>query len=310
MMLDAEFLTENNIQHTRDAGGRITVCGGLFLRGTGVTALPEGLTVCGDLDLEGTGVTALPEGLTVCGDLDLEGTGITALPEGLTVGGSLDLEGTGIAALPEGLTVGRSLYLEGTGIAALPEGLTVGRSLYLEGTGIVDPVYSRNFNAALKNKKLTRADGIWARILSTNAALKNKKLTRADGIWARILSTKGNVSKVRIFGRKEASFLASSEDGKTHAHGKSAAEALAELALKLSDKGDLSDLRGLPLDTVKTPTDWAFAYRRATGACRLGTETFMAGRVKKDAYTLAEILEATEHAFGGQRFKDVVGGVR
>ena len=35
------------------------------------------------------------------GDLDLRGTGITALPEGLTVGGNLDLEGcTGITALP------------------------------------------------------------------------------------------------------------------------------------------------------------------------------------------------------------------
>ena len=37
------------------------------------------------------------------GDLDLRGTGITALPEGLQVGGSLDLSGTGITALPEGI---------------------------------------------------------------------------------------------------------------------------------------------------------------------------------------------------------------
>ena len=51
----------------------------------------------GSLDLRGTGITALPEGLTVGGSLYLRGTGITALPEGLTVGGSLDLEGcTGI----------------------------------------------------------------------------------------------------------------------------------------------------------------------------------------------------------------------
>ena len=51
------------------------------------------------------------------GSLYLRGTGITSLPEGLTVGGSLDLEGcTGITSLPEGLTVGGSLYLRGTGI--------------------------------------------------------------------------------------------------------------------------------------------------------------------------------------------------
>ena len=73
------------------------------------------------------------------GSLDLRGTGITALPEGLTVGGWLDLRGTGITALPEGLTVGGSLYLRGTGITALPEGLTVGGSLDLEGcTGITN----------------------------------------------------------------------------------------------------------------------------------------------------------------------------
>ena len=75
------------------------------------------------------------------GSLYLRGTGITSLPEGLTVGGSLDLEGcTGITSLPEGLTVGESLDLEGcTGITSLPEGLTVGGWLYLEGcTGITD----------------------------------------------------------------------------------------------------------------------------------------------------------------------------
>ena len=48
------------------------------------------------------------------GYLDLRGTQITALPDGLTVGGYLDLRGTQITALPDGLTVGGSLYLRGT----------------------------------------------------------------------------------------------------------------------------------------------------------------------------------------------------
>ena len=50
------------------------------------------------------------------GYLYLQGTQITSLPEGLTVGGSLDLQGTQITSLPEGLTVGGSLYLQGTQI--------------------------------------------------------------------------------------------------------------------------------------------------------------------------------------------------
>ena len=50
------------------------------------------------------------------GSLDLRGTQITALPEGLSVGGSLCLQGTQITALPEGLSVGDYLYLRGTQI--------------------------------------------------------------------------------------------------------------------------------------------------------------------------------------------------
>ena len=97
------------------------------------------------------------------GYLDLRGTNITALPEGLTVGGYLDLEGcTNITALPEGLTVGGSLYLRGTNITALPEGLTVGGSLYLRGTNITDTSkVNRNFPKVIYRKgKFIYCDGI------------------------------------------------------------------------------------------------------------------------------------------------------
>ena len=111
--------------------------GWLYLSGTSITALPEGLTVGGSLDLRGTSITALPEGLTVGGSLDLSGTSITALPEGLTVGGWLYLSGTSITALPEGLTVGGSLDLSGTSITGtyerLQNGMYVpGRYIYVD----------------------------------------------------------------------------------------------------------------------------------------------------------------------------------
>lgn len=51
--------------------------GGLYLRDTEITALPDNLTVGGGLDLSGTKITALPDNLTVGGWLDLSGTGIT-----------------------------------------------------------------------------------------------------------------------------------------------------------------------------------------------------------------------------------------
>ena len=55
------------------------------------------------------------------GSLYLSGTQITTLPDGLTVGGSLDLRGTQITTLPDGLTVGGSLYLRGTQWSVMPE---------------------------------------------------------------------------------------------------------------------------------------------------------------------------------------------
>jgi hypothetical protein len=238
------------------------------------------------LDQKKIQYTVTEEGaIKVGGYLDLRGTGITALPENLTVGGYLDLQGTGITALPENLTVGGYLDLQGTGITALPENLTVGGYLYLQGTGITEKKYS----------------------MDVSLSLSVKKITNADGIWGRVLSKKGNLSKIKIFGRKEVSFLASSDDGEVHAHGKTAAEAVAELAFKMADKGDLSDLADMPMDTVKTAHEWGFVYRRATGACKLGTENFMSARVKKDTYTLAEIIEETKGAFGHDQFKSVVG---
>ena len=73
----------------------------------------------GSLYLRGTQITSLPDGLTVGGYLDLSGTQITSLPDGLTVGGWLDLRGTKIKnkrvkKLKEGDYVpGRYLYADG-----------------------------------------------------------------------------------------------------------------------------------------------------------------------------------------------------
>ena len=98
--------------------------------------------------------------------LDLRGTGITALPEGLTVGGSLDLRGTGITALPEGLTVGGYLDLEGTGITALPEGLTVGGYLHRDSTCKGEPSpLPENYIFTWRDGKYIMIDGVFSEVL-------------------------------------------------------------------------------------------------------------------------------------------------
>jgi hypothetical protein len=141
---------------------------------------------------------------------------------------------------------------------------------------------------------------------SIEARFNLKGLTVADGILAKVISKRGSLKRVVIVGKKETSFLVTDGNG-NYAHGKTAREAMSELAFKLADKGDLSDLADMPLDTEKTAQEWAFVYRRATGACKTGTENFMSQRVKKKTYTLAEILEETKDAFGGSQFRSVVG---
>ena len=58
----------------------------LYLQGTNITSLPEGLSVGGDLYMRGTNITSLPEGLSVDGDLDLRGTNITEIPKSAKIG--------------------------------------------------------------------------------------------------------------------------------------------------------------------------------------------------------------------------------
>lgn len=117
--------------------------GSLFLRGTGITELPEGLTVGGSLDLMWTGITALPRGLTVAYTLNMRGTGITSLPEDLLVGLDLDLRASAITSLPKGLVVGGWIWLNGTGVTELPEDLKVGGCIDVRGTLITKGDVSR-----------------------------------------------------------------------------------------------------------------------------------------------------------------------
>jgi hypothetical protein len=97
---------------------------------------PDQRVVKGYLDLRGSPITALPQGLKVDGALNLTGTPITSLPQGLKVGGFLDLTDTLITALPQGLKVGHNLYLSRTPITSLPQDLKVGGDLWLRGTSI------------------------------------------------------------------------------------------------------------------------------------------------------------------------------
>jgi hypothetical protein len=105
--------------------------GGLTLRDTRVTALPEDLDV-GGLDAFGLPLTALPERLRVRGDLNLMRTRITALPKGLEVGGFLRLRSSAMVSLPAGLRVDGSLNLRDCSAwdGRIPSDAKVGAGVY------------------------------------------------------------------------------------------------------------------------------------------------------------------------------------
>lgn len=96
------------------------------------------------------------------------------------------------------------------------------------------------------------------------------------------------------------------KQGDHAAHAKDIKTALEELAFKTGSR-DVSQYRGLPLKTRKSPQQWALVYRTITGACQYGTQDFMQrkGDLKK-SYTLEEILVETKGAYGHERFAEVV----
>ncbi len=129
-----------------------------------------------------------------------------------------------------------------------------------------------------------------------------------DGIFSYVVSVKGTVKKLKN-SNGELSYLVSDDQGNS-AHGKTIKEARDDLAFKLISK-DVEQFKNMPLKTTKTPAEWAMVYRAITGACQYGTKQFIESKDKlKEKYTLKEIIEQTNRAYGHERFKEVVRGAK
>ena len=259
--------------------------GGLYLRDTEITALPDNLTVGGGLDLSGTKITALPDNLTVGGSLDLSGTNITALPDNLTVGGWLDLSGTKITALPDNLTVGGSLYLSGTNITALPDNLTVGGSLDLSGTGI----------KRKKCKKLHDGDYVPGKYLYADNILTHVKKKKKAGDYTIFVG--------KIPGHNVVF------DGKHYAHCRNFRDGVADLLFKSAADRGAEQYRGISLDDSFTEEELKTMYRIITGACQQGTQAFADGlKERKERYTIREAIELTKGQYNAEKFQEFFEG--
>ena len=125
----------------------------------------------------------------------------------------------------------------------------------------------------------------------------------ADGILSKVLNQKGNVFKVLNHDEEKPSYLI--KDGDTYAHGETLKKAQEDLTFKLM-KRDVSQFESMSKKTAKTPEEWALIYRAITGACKSGVSSFLSGKgILKEKYTLAEIIEETQGAYGHSQFVDV-----
>ena len=258
------------------------------VRFEGTPLLPDGLTVGGWLDLyECTGLKSLPDDLTVGGWLELTGcTGIKSLPDGLTVGRVLNISGcTGLTSLPDGLTVGGSLDIpECTGLNAIPYNLKTGDGVLSDDEDLFD--LSNAVHHSLKDGDYVPGRYIFADGILTHVA-REKKIGEYTYYIGKI---KG---KNVIF------------DGKNYAHCKTFSDGVLELSFKAAQDRGAEQYSELTVDSVVSKDDAITMYRVITGACKEGTEYFI-GKLQevKPEYKIAEIIDMTRNAYGGETFRN------
>ena len=93
-------------------------------------------------------------------------------------------------------------------------------------------------------------------------------------------------------------------DGEHYAHCKSLKDGVCDLEFKKAKERGSEQYKHLTLDSEVTKDEAITMYRIITGACRAGTDNFLAGiKDFKEKYTVREIIELTTGQYGGDIFK-------
>ncbi len=233
--------------------------------------------------------------ITINDDLDLRNTNITVLENVEKVSGSVDVR--------EGATFEAPALTEVSGYVDVREGATF-EAPALTKSGYVYVYKGATFEAPA----LTEVGEF-----KYNGKFLGEYITVIDGIGCVILSEKQKDDVSIKFCKKSqfkdgnlvgGKFYVATKDN-LNAHGETIKEAIEELLFKSGGR-DVSQYKGMALDTVKTPDEWAFVYRMITGACKYGTREFIKTNSTKTKYSLSEILKVTNGAYGHKTFKDAV----
>jgi UDP-3-O-[3-hydroxymyristoyl] glucosamine N-acyltransferase len=271
---------------TLDAGNLTTVGGYLSIYSNAKLDAGNLTTVGGYLSIYSN--TTLDALTTVGGYLSIHSN--AKLDALTTVGCDLSIYSNAKLDAGNLTTVGGYLYIySNTTLDALT---TVGGYLYIDSNAKLDAGNLKNKNAGSVATNICRA--------ALTAAMALNGFIFEDGILARSISSKGGVSKVQIVGQTTISYIVQ-KDGHT-AHGKTLAEARADLLLKIGDR-DTSKYKGWTPETKASLEEMIVAYRTITGACGQGVSHFLSSKNYKGKLSVAFVIKETEGKYGHESFK-------
>lgn len=137
---------------------------------------------------------------------------------------------------------------------------------------------------------------------------KTGKYIKADEIFSKIVEQRGNVYHVLLDGDedKEITYLVTDGEG-NWSHGYTLKEAKDDLLYKIGNRNK-DDYKKLTLESELSFEEAIKCYRVITGACSFGTKNYidkkLKNSMKKDKYSIQEIIELTEGEFGKNIFKN------
>ena len=247
--------------------------------------------------------------------------------------GNVDIKNTGIQQINNDLVIYNSFYLSGTKITNIVDShLIVGSFLYLDEYNNLEPdnytkldkvcsdmIITNDLYSEIRNKLPEHSEiftnnypNIRTIVFKPNYKgaylFENKtgKYIKADGIFSKIIEQKGNVYHVQSDEDKEITYLVT--DGEVNwSHGNFLKEAKDDLIYKISARNK-DDYNNLNLESELSFEEAIKCYRVITGACSFGTKNYidkkLKNSMKKDKYSIQEIIELTEGEFGNEKFKN------
>ena len=125
-----------------------------------------------------------------------------------------------------------------------------------------------------------------------------------DGVQKEVATIRKSGS-ITVYKMKDGTYAV--HDGEAYAHGKTLKEAKADLIYKRTSR-DLSEYKELTMDSKLPLEECIKMYRSITGACSLGTKEFCSKKKLKKAYTVREVIEITDGAYGNDKLKEFFNG--